>query len=134
MVQNVFMCLGSIGVNGIFILWNAAIFPASQKTLDLSSLLQVFVSLIVINNAMIGVVTSLFLKHLNSVVKSVASAIEVVLTAILSCLVLGIQIHWNTVTALVLLVIAIAIYVRNPIKISPMNSDIKPISALGEKV
>ena len=96
MVQNVFMCLGSIGVNGIFILWNAAIFPASQKTLDLSSLLQVFVSLIVINNAMIGVVTSLFLKHLNSVVKSVASAIEVVLTAILSCLVLGIQIHWNT--------------------------------------
>ena len=44
---------------------------------------------LVINNAVLGIITSLFLKKLNSIVKAFASALELVLTALLSVPILG---------------------------------------------
>ena len=45
--------------------------------------------LLIVNNAVLGIVTSLFLKKLNSILKAFASAIELVLTAVLSVPLLG---------------------------------------------
>jgi hypothetical protein len=45
-------------------------------------LLQLFVVCIILNNSLVGIVTSLFLKNLNSIVKAFASALELVFTAI----------------------------------------------------
>ena len=49
-----------------------------SKVLEVPSVL-----IVVINNAVIGLVTSVFLRSLNSILKSFASALDPVLTAVL---------------------------------------------------
>ena len=71
---------------------------------------------IIINNSMVGIVTSLFLKNLNSILKAFASALELVFTAILSFVLLRIPIHWNTVVAVVVVSYAVVMYAQNPVK------------------
>ena len=71
---------------------------------------------IVLINASIGIMTSLFIKTFNSVLKTFVSAIELMLTAILSFLVFGIPIYWNTVVAIFIVSTAILIYAMNPIQ------------------
>ena len=56
---------------------------------SLSSISSPLVLLLIVNNAVLGIVTSLFLKKLNSILKAFASAIELVLTAVLSVPLLG---------------------------------------------
>lgn len=123
MVQNIYMCSDSIIFNFVVLIYGGAV-TSEQTFFDVKGLLQGFVILIIINNSLVGVVTSMFLKHLNSVLKSLASAIEIVLTAILSCLLLGIPIYWNTVVAVVLLTFAIVIYVKNPVKSSSPSNNV----------
>ena len=118
MVQNIYMCCDSIMFNFVALLFGQITAPKEESLFDAKSLLQGFVVLIIINNSLVGIVTSMFLKHLNSVLKSLASAIEIVLTAVLSSLLLGIPIYWNTVVAIVLLTFAIIIYVKNPVQSS----------------
>ena len=115
MAQNIYMCLDSIMFNLLVLIFGQTT-STKDMVSDIKGLLQGFVILIILNNSLVGIVTSLFLKHLNSVLKSLASAIEIVLTAILSCIVLGIPIYWNTVIAVVLLTLAIVIYVKNPVQ------------------
>lgn len=45
---------------------------------------QPAVVVVILNNAAVGIVTSLFLKNLNSILKTFASALELVFIAILS--------------------------------------------------
>lgn len=45
---------------------------------------QPAVVIVILNNAAVGIVTSLFLKNLNSILKTFASALELVFIAILS--------------------------------------------------
>ena len=71
---------------------------------------------IVMVNASIGIMTSLFIKTFNSVLKTFVSAIELMLTAILSFLIFGIPIYWNTVVAIFIVSTAILIYAMNPIQ------------------
>ena len=71
---------------------------------------------IVMINASIGIMTSLFIKTFNSVLKTFVSAIELMLTAILSFLIFGIPIYWNTVVAIFIVSTAILIYAMNPIQ------------------
>ena len=74
------------------------------------------VILIMINNAGIGIVTSFFLKNLNSIVKSFASAIELMFTAILCRILFNIPIHLNTVISIAIVSYAIILYSQNPIQ------------------
>ena len=46
--------------------------------------MQPTVCWIIANNAAIGIVTSFFLRHLNSILKTFASALELMFTAVLS--------------------------------------------------
>ena len=71
---------------------------------------------IVMVNASIGIMTSLFIKIFNSVLKTFVSAIELMLTAILSFLIFGIPVYWNTVVAIFIVSAAILIYAMNPIQ------------------
>ena len=66
-------------------------------------------------------VTSLFLKNLNSILKAFASALELVFTAILSFLLLGIPLHWNTILAVAVVSYAVVMYAQNPMKV--VNSE-----------
>ena len=67
---------------------------------SLSSLTNPLVLTLIINNAVLGIVTSLFLKKLNSILKAFASALELVITAVLSVPILGIPLTPTTVMAL----------------------------------
>ena len=74
------------------------------------------VLLLIINNAVLGIVTSLFLKKLNSILKAFASALELVITAVLSVPLLRIPLTAHTVLALLLISVAVVMYAQNPVQ------------------
>ena len=131
MLQNAYMYLDSIFCNLMLIFGHKLIShqqdaPGSIFDFsDIQGLLQGFVIFIVLNNALIGIVTSLFLKIFNSILKAFASAMELVFTAILSFIILGIPVYWNTVLAVGIVSGAVIMYAQNPLKtsnVSPKNN------------
>ena len=118
MIQNVFMYLDSIFCNALLLgakvkttfmtdsgcvvdvqYFQGDLISAFSAT-SLSSLTNPLVLTLIINNAVLGIVTSLFLKKLNSILKAFASALELVITAVLSVPILGIPLTPTTVMAL----------------------------------
>ena len=71
---------------------------------------------VIINNAIFGIITSFFLKHLDSIVKLHASAAQLIVTALLSYPILGIAISWTTIISVLIITIALIIYAKNPLK------------------
>ena len=115
MIHNVFMYVDSIICNVIFLGFKSEL--SSSFTPDaLKNILQLFVIAIILNNSFAGIITSLFLKNLNSIVKAFASALELIFTAILSFLLLGIPLHWNTILAVAVVSYAVVMYAQNPLK------------------
>ena len=118
MIQNVFMYLDSIFCNALllgakvkttFIIDHGRVVDVQHiqgdlisafSATSLSSLTNPLVLTLIINNAVLGIVTSLFLKKLNSILKAFASALELVITAILSVPILRIPLTPTTVMAL----------------------------------
>lgn len=113
-VQNVFMYLDSIVCNIILLAFNGTIASAFLYE-NLVKLLNYKVLLVMTNNAIVGIVTSLFLKTLNSILKTFASALELVLTALLSWLLFGIPVYLNTALAIGTVMYAIYLYSQNPV-------------------
>ena len=150
MVQNVFMYLDSIVCNiallsvkvtmmrttfrgNCTILFQGDI--SSAFTLPaLDSIRQPLVLLLIINNSVLGIVTSLFLKKLNSILKAFASALELVVTAVLSVPVLGIPLNLHTVLALGLISVAVVMYARNPVTSQTEHQDKSRSEDAGNKV
>eukprot|EP00937_MAST-01D_sp_MAST-1D-sp2_P002910 g2910.t1 len=81
---------------------------------ELRGALHPLVLLIILNSASMGIVTSLFLKHLSSVLKAIASALEVVLTAVVSHLVFGTDLGAHTVCSIGLVALGIYLYGSAP--------------------
>ena len=117
MLQNVYMYLDSIFCNIVMLAYNSEL-KTSLTIYSLKQMLQVFVIFIILNNSLVGIVTSLFLKNLNSILKAFASALELIFTAILSFLLLGIPLHWNTVLAVIVVSYAVVMYAQNPLKVN----------------
>ena len=129
MLHNCYMYVTSIICNVAFIFFQQNLFYGNSENKNdqaddemgdgMFSFLRGFNKLviaIVMINASIGIMTSLFIKTFNSVLKTFVSAIELMLTAILSFLIFGIPIYWNTVVAIFIVSAAILIYAMNPIK------------------
>jgi len=114
MIQNVFMYLDSIICN-VLLLGGKGELSSAFTIGALSSLANPLVLLLIINNAVLGIITSLFLQKLNSVVKAFASALELVITALVSWPLLDIPLTPHTVTALVAICAAVVIYAQNPV-------------------
>ena len=118
-----FMYLDSIICNTAILVIQGN-FTQAFENAGASIFLQPMVILIMVNNAGIGIVTSFFLKNLNSIVKSFASALELVFTAILCWLIFGIPIHLNTVLAIAIVSYAIILYSQNPVQnVKPRTHD-----------
>ncbi|XP_054715721.1 UDP-galactose transporter senju-like [Uloborus diversus] len=114
MIQNVFMYLDSIVCNIIFIL----IKGEGQTAFSVASLQSVFTPLVVaimLNGAACGIVTSVFLKNLNSILKTFASAIELSFTAICCWIIFGIAIDIYTFISIAIVVYATFLYAQNPV-------------------
>jgi len=132
MIQNVFMYLDSIACNMLLLgvkgdLSTAFTFEA------LASIANPFVLILIVNNAVLGIVTSLFLKQLNSVLKAFASALELVFTALLSWPLLGVPLTLHTAAALVAICTAVVIYAQNPVA-SPTTTSHREPEKASEKV
>ena len=114
MVQNVFMYLDSIVCNTIALGFKGDLSNAFTAT-NLNALLQPGVIVIILNNAAIGIATSLFLRSLNSILKTFASALELMFTAVLCWLIFDISIDMYTAVALVIVSGATFLYSHRPV-------------------
>ena len=108
-LQNIYMYTHSIICNCLWIY-----FSGQTSSLSFSSTWQIISSSqqlpVVILLACIGIATSLFLKHLDSVKKSIASAIELFCDAVLAWYFFGIPIRAGTSFALLLCASGIILY------------------------
>lgn len=77
--------------------------------------MQPGVIVIAFNNAAIGIVTSLFLRNLNSILKTFASALELMFTAILCWIIFGIAVDIFTFLAIFIVSAATYLYAQNPV-------------------
>ena len=127
MIQNCFMYLDSVLCN-FAILWvNGSLAGAFTKASFLS-IAQIKVMAIIVNNAAIGITTSLFLKQLNSILKTFASALEIMFTAVLCWIIFGIPVDIFTFLAIAIVSYAVLLYAQNPVDNTP-----KPLTTETEK-
>lgn len=111
-LQNVFMYLDSVLCNFFILMFKGEVYTMFN---DFQSLGNVFVILITVNSAVVGIVTSFFLKNLNSILKTYASALELVITAVVCYILFHIRITWYTVVSICLVSIAVGMYFKNPV-------------------
>lgn len=111
-LQNVFMYMDSVFCNFFILLFKGELATIFD---DFNSLADIFVILITINSAVVGIVTSFFLKNLNSILKTYASALELVITAVVCYVLFNIVITKFTVLSICLVSIAVAMYFKNPV-------------------
>ncbi|KAL1139240.1 hypothetical protein AAG570_006226, partial [Ranatra chinensis] len=112
--QNIFMYVDSVLCNLTVLISQGNIL----QVLSYNTVAPFFgykVMLVVVNNAAIGIVTSFFLRSLNSILKTFASALELVFTAFLSRLLFSIPIYANTMLAICCIVFATVLYSQNPV-------------------
>ena len=102
---NVYMYSISIMMN---LVWVLAVW--ARGGLDTGEMFPAGSFFVILNGALMGIVTSLFLKHLNSVWKSIASAIELWTTALLAWLVFGYPIEGGSVLGFSVLSLGVVIY------------------------
>lgn len=135
MVQNVFMYIDSIVCNLMVLLFvsnnEANSFLEHPIQTFTEVLLEPLVFMVMFNNALCGIITSLFLKSFNSILKIFASALELVITAVICFIIFAIPIDSYTVIAIIIVSVATYIYSKNPSipVVSPVpstaSSDIK---------
>ncbi|EDW03886.1 UDP-galactose transporter senju [Drosophila grimshawi] len=124
-VQNVFMYMDSIVCNAFILLMRGELLDAFSAH-NLGSIMRFSVVIIIVNNAAIGIVTSFFLKYMNSILKTFASALELLFTAVLCYFLFAIPIYMNTALAIAVVSYAIYLYTQSPVvnlgKVRPLAS------------
>lgn len=83
---------------------------------SLSRLLDYRIALIVINSAVVGIITSFFLQKFNSILKVFAGALELVCTAVFSYFLFNIPVMANTVLSILIVIAALVLYTFSPVR------------------
>jgi len=131
MLQNAFMYFDSILCNFILLIY----FDYQQPTLSAIDKLyntielilsgkEILILLIILNNAAVGIVTSLFLKSMTSILKTFASALELLFTSILAWIIFSIPVSIYTFIAIFIVSTAVYLYSINPVVNLPKTIDI----------
>ena len=128
MVQNVFMYLNSILCNLLFLVFKGDFVSVFQWK-SIQSIGHPIVIGIIVNSATTGLVTSVFLKSLNSILKSFANAIEILLTTFVSYILFNSPLDLFTALAVLVVVCASFVYNLNPVK----NEDLRRESGQKEE-
>lgn len=108
------MYLDSIVCNFFVILFSGEVSSAFSSS-SLESVFQPLVIAVMLNSSACGIITSMFLKNLNSILKTFASAIEIVFTAVLCWLIFGIAIDIYTFISIAIVSYATYLYAQNPV-------------------
>jgi len=112
-LQNVYMYFNSIVWNGLFLMAQGRLSEAVAPT-NVAAVLTPTVLAIMAIMSSVGLVTGFFLKHLDSVLKSIAAAMEVVLTMLAAALLFGTELTISGVVAAMLVAGGVAVYARPP--------------------
>lgn len=128
-IQNVFMYVDSIICNIlVFIVLSTSEISLFNMLNNVgpSIFMQPKVILIMINNTAIGIITSFFLKNLNSILKTFASAMELIFTALLCWIIFSFPIYVNTVISIAMVSYAVILYSQNPVQnVQPKDIETK---------
>ncbi|KAJ7383961.1 hypothetical protein OS493_024650 [Desmophyllum pertusum] len=112
------MYVDSVACN-FAVLWaNGSLADAFTKD-SLLSISHGKVLAIIFNNAAIGITTALFLQRLNSILKTFASALEIMFTAVLCWFIFGIPVDMFTFIAIAIVSYAVLLYAHNPVDNTP---------------
>ena len=115
LVQNTCLYLDSIICNVVLLLYQGKLSSGLNVESFKTLLGTPIILAVIINNAAIGIVTSFFLAQMNSILKTFASALELMFTAVLCWMIFGIPIYMNTVTAIAIVTLAIYLYSLQPV-------------------
>lgn len=113
MIQNLCMYIDSIGCN-LFVVVLTDNENIVESLFDIRIFTSTLVLIIILNNALCGISTSYFIKTFNSIMKSYATAIEVLITACLSYLLFAIAINTFTVLSIIVVSYATYLYAKHP--------------------
>eukprot|EP01062_Namystynia_karyoxenos_P075820 TRINITY_DN7350_c0_g1_i4.p1 TRINITY_DN7350_c0_g1~~TRINITY_DN7350_c0_g1_i4.p1 ORF type:complete len:435 (+),score=142.50 TRINITY_DN7350_c0_g1_i4:103-1305(+) len=133
-LQNMYMYTWSIVCNLVWLAlcpsktWCAGDLREAMSLQELGKLLSPLVLAIGCILAFIGIVTSLFIKYLDSVRKTIASAMEIFVDAVLAWLIFGVPLGLNTVMACILASGGVLLYSR---PVSPAAAPKHPAAADG---
>ena len=129
MLQNAFMYIDSIICNMILLVYfdyQQPTLSAIEKLFDTLNLIlsgkQILILFIVLNNAAVGIVTSLFLKSMTSILKTFASAMELLFTSILAWIFFSIPVSVYTFIAIFIVSTAVYLYSTNPVVNLPKST------------
>lgn len=124
-MHNIFMYIDSIICNIVALIYFDGTESKYPNLDSFVSLLKPTVIIVIINNAASGIVTSIFLKKLNSILKTFASAIELILIACLCWILFSIPIDIYTAISIGIIFYAIYLQFKHPIKLnlSPHHQD-----------
>ncbi|CAF0962954.1 unnamed protein product [Didymodactylos carnosus] len=136
MLQNIYMYADSILCNFVLLAHfdqqepNIALNDKLTTTFSIIFQKQPLIFLIILNNACIGIVTSLFLKAMDAILKTFASALELLFTGLLAWLLFSIPISFYTFIAILVVACSIYLYSLNPVHNPPkmLNSGELPLS------
>lgn len=131
MIQNVYMYVDSILCNVMFLSYKGDLVNAFTPE-SVNSILKTKVVLIIVNNAAIGIVTAMFLRSLNSILKTFASALELMFTAVLCWIIFGIPVNIATAVAIAIVSYASLLYAQHPVDNIPKGK--QPGEDASEKV
>lgn len=122
-LQNIFMYIDSAICNFILYLRSHSD-NADKLSSDMNSyhlLKDPLIIILVLNNALSGLVASLFLKSLNSILKTFAASLELFAVALLAWIIFHDPIDIYTIIALILVSLALTVYAQNPVSVDPPN-------------
>ena len=126
MVQNVFMYIDSIACNLLLLVITGEFSRLTELSQSITIISDPKIIAVMVNNALCGIITSFFLKNLNSILKTFASALELIFTAILCLLIFNIPIDVYTVFGIAIVSYSTFLYSKNPVITSndkPLNED-----------
>lgn len=115
MIQNIFMYGNSVICNVLFLAAKGEFLQAMQLD-SIKSILQLKVAVVMLNSAVNGIVTSLFLKELNAILKTFANALEIVLTAFVTFILFNTPLDGYAGLAIILVLLALITYNTSPLR------------------
>ena len=136
-VQNIFMYGNGFILNLVVCLVKSGRAFGSAGSLGFFENFQLTHYLLILNQVFLGICASLLLKHLNSIVKALSTAIEMSLSAILQWMLLDIAVTgFKNYLAFLLALLSIYLYALNPIVNelkSPSKNDLEKQNLLLDK-
>lgn len=115
-IQNIYMYIDSILCNILILTLQGRQDDFIIDSKSLKTIFEPLILILVLNNSFCGLITSYFLKNLNSILKTYASALELVMTAILCWIIFSIPIDIFTLISISIVFLSTYLFFKHSTK------------------